>query len=173
MSAGTHKPAEALHQQIAEPKSEALRIADALDDYYTYVTLAMMRQAAAELRRQHARIAELEAQLASPHPLHQHLLHMLGAKDHEEAGCIIARLHALELAAAQQAVQAAVPEGWKLAPIKVPGSAFAWVSGGYPAGYKAWDERDTAVVHERAQRAWEAILNGITAPAHPSEGESK
>ncbi|MDH0897766.1 hypothetical protein N5C12_00105 [Comamonas aquatica] len=74
------------------------------------------------------------------------------------------------LAAAPQAVQAAVPEGWKLAPIKVPDSAFAWVSGGYPAGYKAGDNRDTAVVHERAQRAWEAILNGITAPAHPAEG---
>lgn len=75
-------------------------------------------------------------------------------------------------AAAPQAVQAAVPDGWKRVPIKVPDSAFAWVSGGYPAGYKAWDERDTAVVHERAQRAWEAILNGITAPAHPAEGVS-
>jgi hypothetical protein len=74
------------------------------------------------------------------------------------------------LAAAPQAVQAAVPEGWKLAPIKVPDSAFAWVSGGYPAGFKAGDKRDTAVVHERAQRTWEAILNGITAPAHPAEG---
>jgi hypothetical protein len=71
---------------------------------------------------------------------------------------------------APQAVQAAVPEGWKLAPIKVPDSAFAWVSGGYPAGFKAGDKRDTAVVHERAQRTWEAILNGITAPAHPAEG---
>ena len=58
-----------------------------------------------------------------------------------------------------------MPEGWKLAPIKVPDSAFAWVSGGYPAGFKAGDKRDTAVVHERAQRTWEAILNGITAPA--------
>lgn len=74
------------------------------------------------------------------------------------------------IAAAPQAVQAAEPEGWKLAPIKVPDSAFAWVSGGYPAGYKAGDKRDTAVVHERAQRTWEAILNGITAPAHPAEG---
>ena len=69
------------------------------------------------------------------------------------------------IAAAPQAVQAAEPEGWKLAPIKVPDSAFAWVSGGYPAGFKAGDKRDTAVVHERAQRTWEAILNGITAPA--------
>lgn len=74
------------------------------------------------------------------------------------------------IAAAPQAVQAAEPEGWKLAPIKVPDSAFAWVSGGYPAGFKAGDKRDTAVVHERAQRTWEAILNGITAPAHPAEG---
>lgn len=74
------------------------------------------------------------------------------------------------IAAAPQAVQPAVPEGWKLAPIKVPDSAFAWVSGGYPAGFKAGDKRDTAVVHERAQRTWEAILNGITAPAHPAEG---
>lgn len=69
-----------------------------------------------------------------------------------------------------EAVQAAVPDGWKLAPIKVPDSAFAWVSGGYPAGFKAGDKRDTAVVHKRAQRTWEAILNGITAPAHPAEG---
>jgi hypothetical protein len=66
-----------------------------------------------ELRTEIARLtnalARAEAQLAAPHPLHQHLLHMLGAKDHEDAGCIIARLHALELAAAPQAVQAAVP----------------------------------------------------------------
>lgn len=101
------------------------------------------------LAAQAARIAELESQLEA-----------IGAGGVEP----------LRKPAAPQAVQAAVPEGWKLAPIKVPDSAFAWVSGGYPAGFKAGDKRDTAVVHERAQRTWEAILDGITAPAHPAEG---
>lgn len=41
-------------------KTEIMRLADALDDDTTYVSLTMMRQAANELRRQHARIAELE-----------------------------------------------------------------------------------------------------------------
>lgn len=49
------------HTSTEQP--EALRLADALDDDETYVSLAMMRQAAAELRAQHASIAEMEAQL--------------------------------------------------------------------------------------------------------------
>lgn len=57
---------------------------------------------------------QLKAQLAEPHPLHQHLLHMLGAKSHEEAGGIIAKLHACQLAAAQQGVQ---PESKAIAEI--------------------------------------------------------
>lgn len=57
---GTHQPADALHQ-IAEPKTqqpEALRLAEHLENFRSFNDdLA----AAAELRRQHARIAELEA----------------------------------------------------------------------------------------------------------------
>lgn len=139
------------------------------------------------LAAQAARIAELESQLEAigaggVEPLRKPVAEpqeCARSHPHEEMTPMcelrteIARLTnalARAEAAAPQAVQAAVPEGWKLAPIKVPDSAFAWVSGGYPAGFKAGDKRDTAVVHERAQRTWEAILNGITAPAHPAEG---
>lgn len=127
-----------------QQQPEALRLAELCDNFQK------LEKFGTELRRQHARIAELEAQLSA-----------IGAGGVEPLR---------KQAAAPHAVQAAVPEGWKLAPMKVPDSAFAWVSGGYPAGYKAGDKRDTAVVHERAQRTWEAILNGITAPAHPAEG---
>ncbi len=41
----------------------ALKLADAFADDEAYVSLLMMREAAAELRRQHARILELEAEL--------------------------------------------------------------------------------------------------------------
>lgn len=59
-------------------------------------------------RAAYERTQELEAQLSQPHPLHQHLLHMLGASSHEEAGGIIAKLHACELAAEHQLK---MPEG--------------------------------------------------------------
>lgn len=153
---GTHKPAEALHQQIDEPALQALRERMQFTharlghaERFVEAPAAVVAEVIKLADRQRARVAELESQLEA-----------IGAGGVEP----------LRKPASQQAVQAAVPEGWKLVPIKVPDSAFAWVSGGYPAGYKAWDERDTAVVHERAQRAWEAILNGITAPAQPAEG---
>lgn len=64
MSAGTHKPAEALHQ-IDDPQADALLLADELvkpiDGFQDPTTLEAA--AAAELRRQHVRIAELESQL--------------------------------------------------------------------------------------------------------------
>lgn len=60
---GTHKPAEAVHQ-IAEPEPAAIYYADLLEngEWINYATRA---ESAAELRRQHARIAELESQLAA------------------------------------------------------------------------------------------------------------
>lgn len=65
MSAGTHKPAEALHQQIAEPQPEALRLAD-MYDYGDPAAHSNTWKSAVctELRRQHARIAELEKDAA-------------------------------------------------------------------------------------------------------------
>ena len=71
---GTHQPAEAVHQ-IAEPKTQqpdVLLLADWLNQggWPSYVP----QEAAAELRRQHARIVELEAQLAEVnHPTQQGL----------------------------------------------------------------------------------------------------
>lgn len=60
VSTGTHKPAEALHQHIAEPQTqqpEALRQAEWLRKWFGRDG----EMAAALLERQHARIAELEA----------------------------------------------------------------------------------------------------------------
>lgn len=73
MSAGTHKPAEALHQQIEEPKSEALRLADECDESATHWVheIDTRFKAAKMLRNQHARIAELEAHLAATQPAAQ------------------------------------------------------------------------------------------------------
>ena len=44
---------------------EALRMADALEKYSLNSLLSPLMELAAELRRQHARIAELEAQLSA------------------------------------------------------------------------------------------------------------
>ena len=72
---GTHQPAEAVHQ-ISEPKTqqrEALRLADELGMWHCPPS-HILDKAAAELRRQHARIVELEAQLAEVnHPTQQGL----------------------------------------------------------------------------------------------------
>ncbi len=57
----------------------------------------------------------------------------------------------------------AVPDGWKLVPVQVPDSAFPWVSGGYSTDYRAHDPRDQKIIEDRAQRTWEAILDGIAA----------
>ena len=64
MSAGTHKPAEAV-QQIDEPQAEALRLADECDESATHWVheIDTRLKAAKMLRAQHARIAELEAQV--------------------------------------------------------------------------------------------------------------
>ena len=56
----THKRAEAAHQ-IDEPQAEALRLANACSNLTRYSMDAHL--IAAELRRQHARIAELESEL--------------------------------------------------------------------------------------------------------------
>lgn len=66
VSAGTHKPAEALHKQIDEPKSEALRLADECDESATHWVheIETRLNAAKMLRAQHARIAELEKDAA-------------------------------------------------------------------------------------------------------------
>ena len=60
VSTGTHKPAEALHQQIAEPQPTALVYADAISAGLSYTAPHILALAADELRAQHARIAELE-----------------------------------------------------------------------------------------------------------------
>lgn len=57
----------------------------------------------------------------------------------------------------------AVPDGRKLVPVQVPDSAFPWVSGGYSTDYRAHDPRDQKIIEDRAQRTWEAILDGIAA----------
>ena len=64
MSAGTHKPAEAMHQ-IDEPQADALRLADECEESATHWVneIDTRAKAAKLLRAQQARIAELEAQL--------------------------------------------------------------------------------------------------------------
>lgn len=59
---GTHQPAEALHQQIAEPQAEAMRLADECDESATHWVheIDTRFKAAKMLRAQQARIAELE-----------------------------------------------------------------------------------------------------------------
>lgn len=57
----------------------------------------------------------------------------------------------------------AATAGWKLVPVQVPDSAFPWVSGGYSTDYRAHDPRDQKIIEDRAQRTWEAILDGIAA----------
>lgn len=66
MSAGTHKPAEALHQQIAEPQPEAMRLADECDESATHWVheIDTRLKAAKMLRAQNASIAELEKDAA-------------------------------------------------------------------------------------------------------------
>jgi hypothetical protein len=61
---GTHKPAEAVHQ-IAEPQADALRLADDCEESATHWVheIDTRAKAAKMLRAQHARIAELEAEL--------------------------------------------------------------------------------------------------------------
>lgn len=145
MSAGTHKPAEALHQQIDEPKSEALRIADALDDYYTYVTLDMMRQAAAELRRQNARIAELEAQLEAI----------------SAGGVELLR----KQAAAPQAVQAAVPVAWRLT-----NTAFRKPRFEYHDTKESAEQRQADFNRSVDDGGLHNLTPLYAAPAHPAEG---
>lgn len=89
VSTGTHKPAEALHQQIAEPQPTALGYADAISAGLSYTAPHILALAADELRAQHTRIAELEGQLDA-----------IGAGGVEPLR---------KQAAAPQAVQAAVP----------------------------------------------------------------
>ena len=62
---GTHQPAEALHQQIDEPRSEAMRLADECEESAIHWVheIDTRFKAAKMLRDQHARIAELESQL--------------------------------------------------------------------------------------------------------------
>lgn len=69
----------------------------------------------------------------------------------------------------------AAPAGWKLVPVQVPDSAFPWVSGGYSTDYRAHDPRDQKIIEDRAQRTWEAILDGIAAApaAVPDEMRDK
>lgn len=119
VSAGTHKPAEALHQKITEPKAMALRLADALEDDETYVSLAMRRQAAAELRSQNARIAELEAQIESIGAGGVESLRgntAGGVRCHDADACAMGQLPCPspaacnQIAPAARVVQAAVPE---------------------------------------------------------------
>ena len=64
VSTGTHKPAEAVHQ-IEEPQAEALRLADECEESATHWVheIDTRAKAAKMLRAQHARIAELEAEL--------------------------------------------------------------------------------------------------------------
>lgn len=60
---GTHKPADALHQQIAEPQPEALRLADALTVPECTLEHGDCMKAGELLRSQQARIEQLEEAL--------------------------------------------------------------------------------------------------------------
>lgn len=99
VSTGTHKPAEAVHQ-IDEPQAEALRLAQYLEQFRSF---SDDLSAAAELRAQHARIAELEQRLEID-PRHRY--DGISARDAtiEAQDERIAELES-QLAAAQQAVQ--------------------------------------------------------------------
>lgn len=89
-------------------QTEALRLAHYFDQPLP-PEWEVMKAAAAELRRLHAQVAALTAQPAASveNQMHQHLLDMLGAKDHEDAARIIAGHHARELTAQP----AAAPQG--------------------------------------------------------------
>lgn len=131
MSAGTHKPAEALHQKIDETqtqRTEALARAG-----LTAIRLAREgdQQAAETIRAQHARIAELESQLEA-----------IGAGGVEPLR---------KPAAATQAVQAAVPDGWKLVPLNPTAEMCK-----------------AANLSSTNRQRWADML--AAAPAHPAEG---
>ena len=148
---GTHKPAEAVHE-IAEPKTQqpdVLRLADWLNQggWPSYVP----QEAAAELRRQHARIADLEAQLDA-----------IGAGGVEPLR---------KPAAAQQAVQAKVPEGWKRVPIE-PTAAMveAIMSEGEVDAINRLAPCLRPIFLERAGIVSRYTAMLAAAPAHPAEG---
>ena len=152
VSTGTHKPAEAVHQ-IDEPQAEALRLAaelvEPIDGFQEPTMLEAA--AAAELRRLHARIAELESQLEA-----------IGAGGVEPLR---------KQVAAPQAVQAAVPATNHS---ETPNSSTIIV----PYGWKLVPDDATPewVTNLEALPDWrEAVGECIkrflaAAPAHPAEG---
>ncbi|MDH1900868.1 hypothetical protein N5D67_00900 [Comamonas aquatica] len=175
VSTGTHKPAEAVHQ-IDEPQADALRLAAWLlhrgmsgikqNDIeasnqlrWLHAESLQHKQELAAYRftveNREARIAELESQLEA-----------IGAGGVEPLR---------KQAAAPQAVQDAVPDGWKRVPLKPTpemchvgrygGDKDAPAYGEKPVeGVTAWP----FVADHTAEQIYQSML--AAAPAHPAEG---
>lgn len=88
VSTGTHKPAEALHQKIAEPQPTALGYADAISAGLSYTAPHILALAADELRAQHARIAELESQVQRAAEIERAAI-LLRVKNRAVAGALL------------------------------------------------------------------------------------
>ena len=188
-----YKPAEAVHE-IAEPKTqqpEALRLAEWLD--HEYDQFGNMSACAAELRRQHARIAELEAQLdaigaGGVEPLRK----QASAQQEEAIAEIVSASHdqaefgerainflrdfqhleyGTKLYPEQQAVQAKVPEGWKRVPIE-PTAAMveAIMSEGEVDAINRLAPCLRPIFLERAGIVSRYTAMLAAAPAHPADG---
>ena len=142
---GTHQPAEALHQ-IAEPKTqhpEALRLAQHLEQFRSFPDdLA----AADELRRQHARIAELEQRLEID-PRHRY--DGISARD----ATIAAQDERIEdLESQLEAIGAGGVE-----PLRKPASTAAAPAPDERAAFEAWlGIKPCGAAHDFGWAAWQA-----------------
>ncbi|QXW17465.1 hypothetical protein KXJ72_11500 [Comamonas aquatica] len=155
VSTGTHKPAEAVHQ-IDEPQTDALDLADKLEkDVWqaTPLRLSKVVELAAEaLRAQSARIAELEKENSYLNNACTELesqLEAIGAGGVEPLR---------KPAAAPQAVQAAVPDGWVPCVITYEGQHPEEIAYG------------PQVMMNRLKKWLDRYFEMRAAPAHPAEG---
>lgn len=189
VSTGTHKPAEALHQQIAEPQAEAMRLADECEESATHWVheIDTRFKAAKMLRAQHAllieladqlsgskdRIAELESQVQRAAEIERAAI-LLRVKNRAVAGALLVedfRSIVADRGPAQQAVQAAVPDGWQMVPAK-PTEAMvgAIMSEGEVDAVAGLAPELRPILLERAGIAARYTAMLAAAPAHPAEG---
>ena len=136
VSTGTHKPAEAVHQ-IAEPSSQTPEDAQ---------IQALMRK--------HRIWIEHSTLFENDEPERE--LRAVQAEEHQFNAFVQDLIAATQLAAAPQAVQPAVPDGWKLAPVEPTQAMIDAMPPVDEVGYWAMYEAAIACAPE--------------APAHPAEG---
>ncbi|KAB2896786.1 MAG: 3'-5' exoribonuclease, partial [Burkholderiaceae bacterium] len=156
-----------LYRDLQDVWAEANAVGTVIGRYPMLMAkLTRLRDAVGSARNGHLPIAlaRQAAPAASEWDVRGHLAASLTCW-HRLTGQEAAELIALFQGHPAQPAPAAAqpPAGWVMVPHQVPDSAFPWVSGGYPAGYKAADKRDTLIIHERAQRTWSEIIAGIAA----------